>query len=254
MAAAPQMAVLIDFENVGDCAGVNAALRALRSEGCVVVARAYAAWGRAAAARDPLVRNGVELVETPQLSCGGKNAADIRLVIDAMELALTNARIDTFVVFSGDGDFTPLAQKLRGLGRHVRVVAASAPAAAVLALVCDEFRRCPAAMTAEAEPDVAELGRAFATLRKAVGCVAETHAPVLRVHLKPAMKQLDPTFDERALGLGSFTAFLELAERRNEISLSGVVGDLAVDLVRADGPLVPRRARPSLPAPNLGSA
>src|SRR5260221_4622609 len=120
------LAIFIDFENLAlgfqgrrDRFDIARVLARLVEKGKIVAKKAYADWSRFAMYTTPLHEAAIELVEIPRRSQTGKNSADIRLCVDAMDLAYSKEHIDTFVVVSGDSDFSPLVSKLKELGKHV---------------------------------------------------------------------------------------------------------------------------------------
>lgn len=141
-----RIALFIDFENLVTRTGVEAAtfdlqptLDRLLEKGKVVYRRAYADWHRFPEARRHLHDKGVELVEVPPSTRTGKNGADIRLVIDALELAYLREHMTTFAIASGDSDFTPLVYKLRENDRYVIGLAVRGSASPLFVKACDEF-------------------------------------------------------------------------------------------------------------------
>lgn len=141
------LAVLIDFENLA--AGVekeglgrfklDAVLRRLKDKGRILVARSYGDWGRFAKYKQDLLRLGVQLMELTAYRGQEKNRADIALAVDAMELAYTRAYLDTFVVISGDSDFTPLIMRLKELNKRVIGMGTRRSTSGLLKDTCDEF-------------------------------------------------------------------------------------------------------------------
>jgi len=134
-----KIALLIDYENFS-CPpeGLERFISDCSQRGMVVVKRAYADWVKCAGHRIPLLASQVEMIELPYAS-KGKNSADIRLVIDAMELVFTKPHIDTFVIASGDADFLPLLSRLREYDKRTIVVASSGRSHAYMQTHCDEF-------------------------------------------------------------------------------------------------------------------
>jgi len=117
------LAVFIDFENMGlgfnnrrDRFEINKVLERLVEKGKIVAKKAYADWSRFGMYTGALHEAAIELVEIPRRGMSGKNSADIRLVVDAIDLAYSKDHIDTFVIVSGDSDFSPLVSKLKELG------------------------------------------------------------------------------------------------------------------------------------------
>jgi uncharacterized LabA/DUF88 family protein len=140
------IALFIDFENLVTRTGITPesfdlqpALDRLIGRGKVVFRRAYADWSRFGAARPHLHDHGVELIDVPPSTRAGKNAADIRLVIDALELAYQRGHVDAFAIASGDSDFCPLAYKLREIGRTVIGLAVREASSPLFVKACDEF-------------------------------------------------------------------------------------------------------------------
>ncbi len=123
----------------GPAPDVKAILARLVDKGRIVAKRAYCDWQRFEGAVTPLHELGVELIEIPDRAHTGKNSADIRLSVDAMEMCLTKTHIDTFAILSGDSDFSPLVSKLREFDKTVIGVGMRKSTSSLLAEVCDEF-------------------------------------------------------------------------------------------------------------------
>src|SRR5919206_387191 len=140
------IALFIDFENLSTRTGLAAeqfdiapALDTLLDKGKVLFRRAYCDWSRFTPATRNLHEHGVELIDVPPSTRSGKNGADVRLVIDAFELAYLREHIDTFVIASGDSDFCPLAYKLREIGRTVIGLGVREATSPLFVKACDEF-------------------------------------------------------------------------------------------------------------------
>src|SRR5207248_2481297 len=114
-------------------------LERLVEKGKIVAKKAYADWSRFANYTSPLHEAAIELIEIPRRAQSGKNSADIRLCVDAMDLAYAKSHIDTFVVVSGDSDFSPLVSKLKELGKHVIGLGMTESTSDLLRDNCDEF-------------------------------------------------------------------------------------------------------------------
>lgn len=141
-----RIALFLDFENLVTNTGISASnfdlqpsLDRLLEKGKVVFRRAYCDWSRFSDAKLGLHRFGVELIDVPPSTRAGKNGADMRLVIDALELCYARESIDTFVIASGDSDFCPLAYKLRENGRTVIGLAVKESTSPLFVNACDEF-------------------------------------------------------------------------------------------------------------------
>src|SRR5213076_97093 len=140
------LAIFIDFENLAlgfqgrrDRFDIARVLERLVEKGKIVAKKAYADWSRFAPYTAPLHEAAIELIEIPRRAQSGKNSADIRLVVDAMDLAYAKSHIDTFVVVSGDSDFSPLVSKLKELGKHVIGLGMQQSTSDLLRDNCDEF-------------------------------------------------------------------------------------------------------------------
>src|SRR5436305_9257174 len=140
------LAVFIDFENMGlgfnnrrDRFEIAKVLERLVEKGKIVCKKAYADWSRFGMYTGGLHEAAIELIEIPRRGITGKNSADIRLVVDAIDLAYSKDHIDTFVIVSGDSDFSPLVSKLKELGKHVIGLGLVDATSDLLRDNCDEF-------------------------------------------------------------------------------------------------------------------
>jgi len=140
------LAVFIDFENLAlgfagkrDRFQIEKVLERLVEKGKIVTKKAYADWSRFGIYAQSLHEAAIELIEIPKRSITGKNSADIRLVVDAVDYAFSKDHIDTFVIVSGDSDFSPLVSKLKELGKHVIGLGLVDATSNLLRDNCDEF-------------------------------------------------------------------------------------------------------------------
>src|SRR3954467_14748551 len=140
------LAVFFDFENIGiglnlrrDRFDIIKVLERLVEKGKIVAKKAYADWSRFAVFTFALHEAAIELIEIPRRAVSGKNSADIRLCVDAMDLAYSKEHINTFVILSGDSDFSPLVSKLKELGKHVIGLGMQESTSELLRDNCDEF-------------------------------------------------------------------------------------------------------------------
>src|SRR5215510_10797240 len=140
------LAIFIDFENLAlgfhgrrDRFDIERVLERLVEKGKIVAKKAYADWSRFKDYTGPLHEAAIELVEIPKRSQTGKNSADIRLCVDAMDLAYAKEHINTFVIVSGDSDFSPLVSKLKENGKHVIGLGMQESTSELLRDNCDEF-------------------------------------------------------------------------------------------------------------------
>ncbi len=234
MTAGPQlqMAVFVDFENIalglppGDSVfEVRRILDRLLEKGKVIVKVAYADWNRFRSYTQSLHENGIELIEIPRRAQTGKNSADIRLVVDAMDLSWSKVHIDTFVIVSGDSDFSPLVAKLKENGKHVIGLGMKKSTSPLLANGCDEFiyyedlEHGAAPAESNAKPG-REKEEAFRLLADTVRALQRENFDVIQASLvKDTMKRKRPAFSEAALGYGSFSELLEDAQEAGIITL-----------------------------------
>jgi uncharacterized protein (TIGR00288 family) len=141
------MAVFCDFENVAlgvrdakyDRFDIDKVLERLLLKGSIVVKKAYCDWERYKEFKKPMHEASFELIEIPHVRMSGKNSADIRMVVDALDLCYTKAHVDTFVIVSGDSDFSPLVSKLRENNKLVIGVGVKSSTSDLLIANCDEF-------------------------------------------------------------------------------------------------------------------
>ncbi len=225
------LAVLVDFENMarpgaksrGDF-DINLVLSRLAEKGRVVSKRAYADWSRYREAKMDLQNAGLELIEMPSAREGAKNRADIKLAVDAMELAFSREHLNNFVIVSGDSDFTPLVGKLRELNKRVIGVGNRESSSELLIANCDEFIFYDSIASSSApssrrgrggsrKDPVALLSESLLALQREA-----VDLPLASV-VKDAMRRKDPAFDENAIGFATFSKFLESSAAKAGISL-----------------------------------
>ncbi len=251
----PKLAVFCDYENVA--LGVRDArygefdihmvLERILEKGSVVVKKAYADWDRYKSAKRPMHQAAFELIEIPHVSYSGKNSADIRMVVDALDLCYTKQHVDAFVLVSGDSDFSPLVSKLRENDKQVIGVGVKNSSANLLIDNCDEFiyyddlvrkrsggrrggqRPAPKATTSKA-PAKKAAPRKDAPVKeeendaKKLGDVEEAYELVLDTveslfkdrdgnlwgsMVKQVLKRKRPNFDESYYGFRTFNQLLE---------------------------------------------
>jgi len=196
-----------------------------------VARRAYADWSAFDEDRRLLARAQVELIEIPQRLGGSrKNAADIKMAVDAIELAYERSFITTFAIGTGDSDFTPLVHKLREMDKRVIGIGVQSSTSRLLPPACDEFLfydRLPGVEKAPAEvvpvvaaPTVAEdLDVAPLVTTTLAGLARHADGPVLSSRLKRAVLRKDPTFDEADHGFRGFGELLRNLEDRGVVTL-----------------------------------
>lgn len=228
-----RIAIFIDFENLalgardrGAKLEVAIIMDALTERGRVVVRRSYADWNLFAEYRQSLSEQRIEMIEIPQ-SRGAqrKNAADIKLAVDALELAFQRDFVTTFVIASGDSDFTPLVLKLRELNKRVIGVGVEGSTSQLLPGACDEFLfyESLVASNAPAEPAKEERGElrdiSRRVTRTLAGLQRSTDGQVLSSMIKRAIVRKDPTFNETDYGFRSWGELIANLTDRGFISL-----------------------------------
>jgi uncharacterized protein (TIGR00288 family) len=261
---APNAALLIDFDNVtmGIRSDLNAELRSLLSsdivKGKVSVQRAYADWRRYPQYIVPLSESSIDLIFAPAYGSSKKNATDIRLAIDALELVFTRPEIGTFILLSGDSDFSSLVIKLKEYGKYVIGVGIRESSSDLLVQNCDEdySYNALAGLVNTREEEVAKwdpyqlAGEAVQRMKR--------NGDVMRAdRLKQVMQQIDSSFDEKNLGMSKFTRFVQEAAHRGILASHKMDnGQLEVDLPKA-GAATEAPAEGStaaVPAPAVGTA
>ncbi len=254
------MALFCDFENVA--LGVREAkysdfdikkvLERLLLKGDIVVKKAYCDWERYREFKKPMHEAAFELIEIPHVRMSGKNSADIRMVVDALDLCYTKSHVDTFVIISGDSDFSPLVSKLRENNKVVIGVGVKQSSSDLLISNCDEFifyddlarekakkqqsrkKRASTASTAKAE--AIDSGDKDSTEKESGGKKAEALDQVMETiealfkergaeekiwgsMVKQALKRRQPGFNETYYGFRSFSKLLDEAHARKLLVL-----------------------------------
>jgi uncharacterized protein (TIGR00288 family) len=239
---AHSLAVFIDFENLAlglvprgggrrtkktEILDMKKVLERLVEKGKVVSKRAYADWARFSEYTTPLHELGIELTEIPERGMTGKNSADIRLVVDAMELSYAKEHIDSFVIVSGDSDFTPLVLRLKENGKTVIGVGMKDSTSDLLAQNCDEFiyyediggsAGAGAPVLGDKVPRAKKP--AFTLLFDTIEALQRENVGNMHSSLvKDTMKRKQPQFSESSYGYRSFSQLLEDAQKLGFIAL-----------------------------------
>ncbi len=224
---APNAALLIDFDNV--TMGIRSDLqtelkRLLQSEiirGKVAVQRAYADWRRYPQYIVPLSESSIDLIFAPAYGSNKKNATDIRLAIDALELVFTRPEIGTFILLSGDSDFSSLVLKLKEYGKYVIGVGIRESSSDLLIQNCDEYYSYNELAGFTKESDVTHERRDPWDLVIEAVKQMTAHNDVMRSdRLKQVMQEIDPNFDEKDLGFSRFSKFVVEAAHKGLINLT----------------------------------
>ena len=227
----PQVAVLIDFENVG-LNSIRWLFDQISDVGRITVRRAYADWTQSGRSqRDHLLELGIEPIHLFH-SMSGKNSSDIRLAIDAVEL-LHSSTVDTFVIVSSDSDFVPLVSRLRAAGKTVIGAGRKKTASRTLVISCDRYFYLDAGETGPKIQSKSTKRREESLLKRAVEAAMNEQGQVIGSKLIQTIQRLDPSFSFRGQGYNTFTKYLESASEVRVIRSRGQ-GDVAVELVEID--------------------
>lgn len=247
------MALFCDFENIAlgardeDYAkfDISKVLERLLLKGNIVVKKAYCDWARYKDFKASMHEASFELIEIPHLRQSGKNSADIRMVVDALDLCYTKGHVDTFVIISGDSDFSPLVSKLRENNKTVIGVGVKNSTSDLLIANCDEFisyddlvlaqrpRKTAARAKAGRKPARGKKGKAAppieAKKQEAFDLIVETYEALLEERgeedriwgsmVKQTLKRRKPGFSETHYGFRSFGQLLEEAGAHGVLEL-----------------------------------
>jgi uncharacterized protein (TIGR00288 family) len=245
------LAVFCDFENVAlgvrdakyEKFDIGRVLEKLLLKGSIVVKKAYCDWDRYKEFKTTMHAAAFELIEIPHRGQSGKNSADIRMVVDALDLCYTKGHVDTFVVVSGDSDFSPLVSKLRENAKNVIGVGVKNSSSDLLVSNCDEFiyyddlvredevKRRAARKRREARPAGAAKESAPTDDKKqeAFDLVLETLQALIAERgegekiwgsmVKQALKRRKPGFNESYYGFKAFSDLLEELQNRKLLAL-----------------------------------
>jgi uncharacterized protein (TIGR00288 family) len=237
---APNAALLIDFDNVtmGIRSDLGKELRSLLSseiiKGKVAVQRAYADWRRYPQYIVPLSEASIDLIFAPAYGSSKKNATDIRLAIDAIELVFTRPEIGTVILLSGDSDFSSLVIKLKEYGKYVIGVGIKESSSDLLVQNCDEYYSYNAlAGLVKASDDEATTRKydPWELVTEAVQRMKRNNDVMRSDRLKQVMQEIDASFDEKNLGISKFSRFCQEAAQRGLLTVTKLEnGQLEVDL------------------------
>jgi uncharacterized protein (TIGR00288 family) len=224
---APHAALLIDFDNVtmGIRSDITKELKNLLNsdiiKGKVAVQRAYADWRRYPQYVVPLAEASVDLIFAPAYGSSKKNATDIRLAIDALELVFTRTEIGTFILLSGDSDFSSLVLKLKEYGKYVVGVGIRESASDLLVQNCDEYYSYSAltGLTRASDEEPLTGGDPWEMVERAVQQMVSNGDVMRSDRLKQVILELDPNFDEKTLGFSKFNRFVMEAANRGLVKL-----------------------------------
>ncbi len=245
-----QLALFCDFENIAigvresgyEVFDIGPVVERLLLKGSIVTKKAYCDWDRYKQFKKGMHEAAFELIEIPHVKLSGKNSADIRMVVDALDLCYTKEHIDTFVIISGDSDFSPLVSKLRENAKTVIGVGVKQSTSDLLINNCDEFifydelvPKIRSAGSAKKTKSKAKKSRKKSPAKKtdpaqeAIDLVLETTEALYSERgdrsklwgsmIKQTLKRRKPGFSESVYGFSSFTDLLEEAAKRGQLQL-----------------------------------
>jgi uncharacterized protein (TIGR00288 family) len=228
-----KIAVFCDFENIAlgvrdseiSKFDIGLILERLLEKGKIIVKKAYADWERYSDYKRPFHEAAIELIDIPQKFYSGKNSADIKMVVDAMDLSYSKEHLDTFVILSGDSDFSPLVSKLKENNKYVIGIGVKNSSSNLLVDNCDEFIYYEDIWRdAQKGPKLDGLSKknaeAFSLMVESIQALLRENKDVLwGSMIKQTMQRKKPSFNEGYYGYSTFSELLEDAERKNIVKL-----------------------------------
>ena len=228
------IAVFADFENLALGAEesnqgrfeMDRVLKRILERGRIVFKRAYCDWSRFQKFSREFHTYGFEMIDIPRSSVSGKNSADIRMVVDALDLCYSKSHIDTFVLLTGDSDFSPLVSKLKENDKRVLGCGVRSSTSGLLASSCDEFVFYDDLVAAAKRPrkrgnkKLTDRQReVFERLTETVGSLEAEYDPLWGSVIKTALRRVYPDFAESAYGYRNFSELLKDAKHQGLIEL-----------------------------------
>src|SRR4051812_12076700 len=225
-AHAPNAALLIDFDNVtmGIRSDLGNELRTLLGsdiiKGKVAVQRAYADWRRYPQYVVSLAESSIDMIFAPAYGTSKKNATDIRLAVDAMELVFTRPEIGTYILLSGDSDFASLVNKLKEYGKYVIGVGIRESSSDLLVMNCDEYYsyNALAGLVKSSDDEPVRKWDPWELVTESVSRMKRNGDVMRSDRLKQVMQEIDSSFDEKDLGMAKFSRFVQDAVQRGLLS------------------------------------
>jgi uncharacterized protein (TIGR00288 family) len=228
-----KIAVFCDFENIAlgvrdseiSKLDIGLILERLLEKGKIIVKKAYADWERYSDYKRPFHEAAIELIDIPQKYYSGKNSADIKMVVDAMDLSYAKEHLDTFVILSGDSDFSPLVSKLKENNKYVIGIGVKNSSSNLLVDNCDEFIYYEDIWRdSQKGPKLDGLSKktaeAFSLMVESIQALVRENKDVLwGSMIKQTMQRKKPSFNEGYYGYSTFSELLEDAERKSIVKL-----------------------------------
>lgn len=227
------LAVFVDFENlalgVEDKGGrfdIELVLKRLLEKGRIVAKRAYCDWTRYRQFMQEFHKHGFEMIDIPQTKMSGKNSADIRMVVDALDLCYSKSHIDAFALLTGDSDFSPLVSKLKENDKRVIGCGVRNSTSALLSGSCDEFiyyddlvKVSQRPRTRQKKAKTAEQQEAVDRVTEVVESLVAEYDPLWGSLVKQTVRRVHPGFNETVYGYRSFAELLEDAAKQGLIEI-----------------------------------
>ena len=232
--AESQIGVLIDYENVG-LNSIQSLFDQLSDVGRIIVKRAYGDWSKAQNVSDQLLSLGIEARQVFRSPGSGKNAADISLAIDAIDMMHRNPGLDTYVIVSSDTDFVPLVSTLRGAGKTVIGAGHIGVVSRALVNSCDRYLSLSDGKKAAMDTSALKQ-ETDSLLVRAMEASLDDHGQVVAAKLHNTMLRMDPSFDYKAMGHRSFSGFLNGSSQVTVHRSRGSRGDVFVELTTPGAP------------------
>ncbi len=235
----PKIAVFVDFENlalgVKDIKGaefqIELITKRLLEKGRIVYKRAYCDWSQYEKFTREFHRLGIELVDIPRSRMSGKNSADIRMVVDAIDLCYSKTHIDVFALLTGDSDFSPLVSKLKENDKRVLGCGVRNSTSNILASSCDEFvyyddlievsrkRSTRKKRSSKGKAKSTKVQEALDRIAETVESLESDYDPVWGSMVKQTVKRVYPGFSEAYYGYKSFSDLLEDTAKQGQVVL-----------------------------------
>jgi len=251
------LALFIDFDNIAlglkpatkkNKFEVRLVMERLLEKGKIIIKKAYADWSRYPEYKNELHGAGIEMIEIPKRHISGKNSADIRLAVDAMDLCFGKEHLDTFVIVSGDSDFSPLVSKLRENNKDVIGLGMRDSSSQLLIENCDEFIFYEDLAQA-ATPSMGSLPKnkasVFGLLASTVRALIRENKDVLYSSMvKDTMKRKQPSFSEGSYDYSTFSDLLEDAREHGIVEITRNQKAGGTYVITGLGPKAARKSRP----------
>ena len=234
----PKIAVFVDFENlalgVKDLKGadfqIELIIKRLLEKGRIVYKRAYCDWGQYSKVSREFHKLGIEMVDIPRSRVSGKNSADIRMVVDAIDLCYSKTHIDVFALLTGDSDFSPLVSKLKENNKRVLGCGVRNSTSDILSASCDEFvyyddlievsrKRKTRKKTSKTKSKSPKQQEAVERIVETVESLESDYDPIWGSMIKQTVKRVYPGFSEAYYGYKSFSELLEDAQKQGLLAL-----------------------------------